>query len=44
MCVESTGTWGGSCIYSQTSFTRTHPLWIKLEIKQRNWVNEGAVV
>ena len=31
-------------IYSETSLTRTHPFWMKLQIKRGNWINEGAVV
>ena len=31
-------------IYSQMSFIRTHPLWMTLQIKRGNRINEGAVV
>ena len=29
-------------LYSQTSLVRTHPLWMKLQMKQGNWINEGV--
>ena len=30
-------------VYSQTSLIRTHPLWMSMQIKGGNWINEGAV-